>query len=758
MAASTVAEFIAALRQLPLLEPDHCAPLAALQRQFPDLKPLANELVRRGWLTAFQANQVAAGKGAQLVLDQYILLDLLGQGGMGAVYKARHQGMKRLVALKVIRAELLKKPEALARFRREAEIAARLAHPNVVTVHDSNTESGRHYLVMEYIDGTDLAQLVETRGPLPVAEACESIRQAALGLQHAHEQGLVHRDIKPHNLMLTKQGVVKLMDLGLARTAHAAGATALSKGLTGAGAMMGTPDYLAPEQARDAKRVDIRADIYSLGCTLYHLLAGRVPLPAESLPEAVVKHLMHEPDPIENVRPDVPAGLGEVVRKMMAKQPEDRFQTPGDVAAALGPYTPCGDALRPSAAGQDTFSPPISVAETLSSRKSTAAPAPGTVPRDTAPAAPGRSLILVLSLLVSLLVIGFGALLGMFLFRPGAEDRPQAATMPAPETRKDAPKTAPTEAKAEPLPIRKDPTQPKEAPPVVTKEPPKKEDPKTDPVEAKEPPYTGPKYVRLPAREYVTNSAGMVLVKIPAGTFTIGSPREEKERDADEEQHEVEVTRAFRLSIFPVTQEQYAKVMKKNPSFFSPAGGGKSKVQGLETRHFPVESVTWQNAKDFCDALSALPEEIKAGRVYRLPTEAEWEYACRGGAQTYSPFHFGDTLTSELANFNGNVPYPGDAGKGPYLGRTTLVGSYKPNAFGLYDMHGNVWQWCADWYGPYSPVPRKDPAGPPQGTVRVLRGGSWVYTGRLCRSANRGRYDPGVRYYDNGFRVLCTVR
>ncbi len=230
---SSSASFLDGLTQLPLLEAGQRSQLAALQQQFPDAKALARELIDRGWLTQFQAKQLAAGKGRELVLDQYVLLDLLGQGGMGAVFKARQMRMNRLVAVKVIRPEHVKSGNATKRFKREAEATSRLCHPNVVLVHDTNEVRGLCFLVMEYLEGTDLAKLVRQQGPLPIPQACDYIRQAALGLQHAHEKGLVHRDIKPHNLMLTREGVVKVMDMGLHLLPPAGRAAAVRRGADG---------------------------------------------------------------------------------------------------------------------------------------------------------------------------------------------------------------------------------------------------------------------------------------------------------------------------------------------------------------------------------------------------------------------------------------------------------------------------------------------------------------------------------------------
>jgi dipeptidyl aminopeptidase/acylaminoacyl peptidase len=267
---------------------------------------------------------------------RYRIEALLGRGGMGAVYKAEHRLMERWVALKIIGHDLSARPELVERFRREVKAAARLSHPNIVTAHDAEQAGATHFLVMEFIEGTDLARLVGERGPLPAADACGYVRQAALGLQHAHEQGMIHRDIKPHNLMLTPAGQVKILDFGLARFAHEAREQAGA--VTLLGAVMGTPDYMAPEQATDSHRADIRADIYSLGCTLYHLLSGRVPFPHDSTLGKVVRHATEQPTPLGELRPELPPGLVSVVDRMMAKKPEERYQTPAEVAEALGPF------------------------------------------------------------------------------------------------------------------------------------------------------------------------------------------------------------------------------------------------------------------------------------------------------------------------------------------------------------------------------------------------------------------------------------
>ncbi|MCA9028284.1 MAG: formylglycine-generating enzyme family protein [Planctomycetaceae bacterium] len=255
--------------------------------------------------------------------------------------------------------------------------------------------------------------------------------------------------------------------------------------------------------------------------------------------------------------------------------------------------------------------------------------------------------------------------------------------------------------------------------------------------------------------ETITNSIGMNLVHIPAGEFMMGAADDDLEAREDEKpQHQVRITKPFLMGQYEVTQAEYEKVMGTNPSWFSSTGAGQKKVMGLDTSNFPVDNVSWDDAMAFCAKLSELPAEKDAGRRYRLPTEAEWQYACRAGTTT--PFHYGDSMTSTQANINGRFPF-GGAPRGPYLGRTTEVGSYEPNAFGLYDMHGNVAEACADWFGReyYNESPTGDPQGPAEGADRIVMGGSWSADAFRCRCTHRrSNATSGAAQYF-GFRVVC---
>jgi hypothetical protein len=261
----------------------------------------------------------------------------LGRGGMGCVYLAEHRLMERPVAIKVLGPALVENPTAAERFRREVRAAAKLDHMNIVRGYDAEQAGELHLFVMEYVAGPSLADVVASQGPLPVARACDYVRQAALALQHAFERGMVHRDLKPQNLMLVPDaGTVKVLDFGLARLASERQA---GPGLTAANAVMGTPEYLAPEQAADARQADIRADVYSLGCTLYCLLTGRPPFAGPTAMQTLLAHREQEAAPLHEVRPEVPAELSAVVARMLAKDPAQRYQTPKEVAEVLAPFS-----------------------------------------------------------------------------------------------------------------------------------------------------------------------------------------------------------------------------------------------------------------------------------------------------------------------------------------------------------------------------------------------------------------------------------
>jgi eukaryotic-like serine/threonine-protein kinase len=316
------------------------------------MQVVLDELVGERILTPFQINQLRAGQPKGLVLGQYQLLDELGRGGYGCVYKARHKLMNRVVALKVIAPERVEDTRARAWFRREVLAATQLNHPNIALAYDADEIDGVLFFAMEFIDGLNLDMLIRQRGPLPVGTACEMLLQTAKALQYAHEMGMVHRDIKPANLLIpggaladdvgefalptgARPVLVKIVDFGLARLQDSK-SNNNTLVLQNERSFVGTPAYVSPEQARNVHEVDIRSDLYSLGCTFYHALAGRPPFQASSPLQIVVQHLEKEPEPVENHRPEIPSALASIIRRLMAKKPEKRFQTPAELLNELG--------------------------------------------------------------------------------------------------------------------------------------------------------------------------------------------------------------------------------------------------------------------------------------------------------------------------------------------------------------------------------------------------------------------------------------
>jgi serine/threonine-protein kinase len=296
---------------------------------------VANRLIDAEIITRWQCDKLMEGRHRGFFLGKYKLLRLLGAGGMSAVYLAEHTLMKRRVAIKVLPKNRVDDSSYLDRFHREAQAAAALDHRNIVRVYDADNEGTIHYLVMEYVEGRDLQRIVHDDGPLDYVRAVDYIRQAADGLSHAHQAGLVHRDVKPANLLVDTSGVVKVLDLGLARFDDEGKA---SLTVIHDENVLGTADYLAPEQAIDSHGVDARADIYSLGCSLYFLLTGHPPFPDGTLPQRLMKHQKEPPPDIRKERPDAPADLIAICLQMMAKRPGQRPQTMAEVASALGDW------------------------------------------------------------------------------------------------------------------------------------------------------------------------------------------------------------------------------------------------------------------------------------------------------------------------------------------------------------------------------------------------------------------------------------
>ncbi|GIW82552.1 MAG: hypothetical protein KatS3mg105_4359 [Gemmatales bacterium] len=334
---ATLEQFVSGLQASGLMTAAEVEEIRASINSHGDINSAAERLIRQKKLTPFQAQELIAGNASNLVFGDYLVLDKIGEGGMGTVYKARHRQTGKVAALKVLHQSVTASSDAVKRFQREVLAATRLKHPNIVSAYDAGSAPAGHFFVMELVEGIDLARKIKQDGPLPVDDAIGIILQAASGLGHAHERGVVHRDIKPSNLLLDNAGTVKILDMGLARLidTETVDDETGAENLTRTGEILGSFDYMAPEQAIDTKRVDFRADIYSLGCTLYFLLTGRPPYRGDT---TMQKLLAHRDQPIPSLRrsrPDVPLALDAVLQRMLAKLPDDRYASMNEVIRDL---------------------------------------------------------------------------------------------------------------------------------------------------------------------------------------------------------------------------------------------------------------------------------------------------------------------------------------------------------------------------------------------------------------------------------------
>jgi eukaryotic-like serine/threonine-protein kinase len=341
------------------------------ERQFEDLKAkvlrgdypfdpreLAARLVRDRILTEYQAGRFLKNKPHGLLVDRYVIQDRIGSGSMGRVYKAQHQHMGRSVALKIIAPEIVSNMRVVARFQREMKLVGRLDHPNVVRAFDAGQVGSMLYIVMEFVPGQSLGQIFRTKGVLPAADVVEYAAQAALGLDHAHNQAIVHRDVKPSNLLLTEDRQIKVLDLGLGVLMEADEQATFA---TADGIAVGTIDYMSPEQAL-GKEVDGRSDLYSLGCAMYHMMTGRLPFPGNTPVDRLGKRISGQPVPIQEVKPDLPASLVAVMDRLLASKPHDRFQTGAEAAEALHALVRRKSHARKKDAGEHAPAPPAPAA------------------------------------------------------------------------------------------------------------------------------------------------------------------------------------------------------------------------------------------------------------------------------------------------------------------------------------------------------------------------------------------------------------
>ncbi len=475
---------------------------------------LVAELVKQNHLTSFQAQHVKAGKAKALILGNYTILEMIGAGGMGQVFKAEHRRMERIVAIKMLPPAMTKNATALARFQREVKAAARLRHSNIVGADDADEANGSHFLVMEYIEGRDLSAHVKKNGPFSVDKAVNYTLQAARGLEFAHAEGVVHRDIKPANLLLDKKGVVKILDMGLARIDVAPGDVAAQAELTGTGAVMGTVDYMAPEQGVSTHGVDARADIYSLGCTLHYLLLSKPVYEGETIG---AKFLAHHRQPIPDLsalREDVPGEVNAIFQKMVAKQPEDRYQTMTEVIAD---FQACG-------AGRDeSLTMPQTIASSFDNRTLQSLRSGALTSKRGAKKKVGGDKKKLIYVAAGAAGLGVIVLLTVVVLLRGKNDKPVAETNP-PATavlvsKVEPPVAQPSEPQASPTPMAQTPvakTEPpvmKTSPPATTIEPTK---PAPASVAKAEPPVTKPTVMKPapPTTPAKKTPAPIVVAKI----------------------------------------------------------------------------------------------------------------------------------------------------------------------------------------------------------------------------------------------------
>lgn len=790
--------------------------LAWLEAQPPAARPksgneLARELVAQGKLTRFQAEQIHAGQGKSLALGNYLILDKLGQGGMGLVLKAMHRRMERVVALKVMSQAGMKSPDAVQRFHREVKAAAKLNHPNIVTAYDADEANGTHFLVMEYVEGTDLSALVKKQGPLPVEHAVPYILQAARGLEYAHSRGVIHRDIKPSNLLLSQGNdmsapgpVIKILDMGLARIDEGANAQAE---LTTTGAVMGTVDYMAPEQALSARSADARSDIYSLGITLWYLLTGRIAYEGDSVMARLLAHRdvaipsladefrkANRPagappfsgasgtesniTPIDGSRGlDPPCeALDAVFRRMVAKRVEDRYQSMSEVIRDLerflsgtAPFAASHPGRTPSVADTEKMplhipSPPLTggrsdlsangtmadpwgaslpasraAAETIILPVEGRSTGPGPNPSQTTKSAgskqrTGRSLLIgSIGAVVTIVLV--------ILFSSSNSDGSRKDAVPG-RLLGPAPKPVTTPAGSAP---------PQAVAPF-------------DAGQARAHQEAWAKHLGTTVE--TTNSVGGKMVLIPPGEFLMGSTdeqiavaiREVQSDTADQTtmdliqrterpQHRVVITKPFFMGATEVTLGQFKKFVAATghqtygeTQTNDPSGRTYLRPGYPVTDDSPVSLVTWDEAVKYCNWLSELEQT-----AYRLPTEAEWEYACRAGTETLRSW--GDSPTQSIRYAwtirNSEMrPHP--------------VATRLPNPFGLFDLHGNVSEWCEDRFDElwYAKSPTEDPVGSNPGAhTQSVRGGNWDHHS-IVRSAGRTGSTHHVHDYTLGFRVV----
>ncbi len=639
-------------------------------------------------------------------LGKYTILETIGKGGFGTVYRAQDRSLDRFVALKVLHPNMAADVDFLERFRLEAKISARFRHPNLVGVYSVEEDGGRFYIAMEYMPGGSLQDHLARDGRMSFAEARRILLQVCAGLQVAHAQGLVHRDIKPGNILFSEDGQAVVSDFGLVKAASLSSGSASSMGA------VGTPFYKAPELWLGRPPATPATDVYSLGCVLYEMLSGRLLFPGDTPDEVITRHLVLEPEYAEDwASPDSPPEVEALVRKALQRDPGRRYQDAAEFAQALW-------ALKEK---QPEVQEPEQPAEE---------PSTPTFWQNQK----------VMKILRTAALLGFLTLAGAALLWgiPRIKTpQPAAATQPAL--------------------VAAEATSPGRLGTVIDPAPEASETPASAAVGDGQPSSQADVSAAITPiqanadKTMISPVDGMVLAFIPAGEFIMGGSLGSEDAKPG---HYVTLD-AFWMDATEVTHAMFAKFLTANNN--RTEGGLKwydiedvdakirrvgavfRPVSAYENR--PVTEVTWYAAKAYCEW---------AGR--RLPTEAEWEKAAQGG-MSGKLYPWGSAApTCQIGALNG-------AQHKECISREVFeVARFASNQFGLFDMAGNVWEWTADWYGSdyYSASPPTNPGGPEDGLYRVARGGSWDSDPFYLRVSVRSRYQPLSSYSDVGFRCAQT--